>query len=143
MEHLAIFEKGEFLERILNEKKTVESRFSLSRTSLFGKVKVGDRIFIKESGGDVLGEFKVARVASFTSLDPKGLKDVLTQYKKELGLTDLNYFFELKKDSKYATLIWVSDLVKYSKPFSISKNDRQSWVILNEEVKKKYNFPEF
>ena len=39
--------------------------------------------------------------------------------------------------------MWVKDLVKYSNSFGIEKEDPHAWVILDEDTKKKYNFPEF
>jgi len=143
MEHLAVFEQGTLLDNLLTEKKTVESRFSVNKALPFGKVKVGDRVFLKVSGGEVIGEFRVGKVTSLLELTPQLVHDVLTQHKDELGLSNLEYFYEQKKGSRYGTLIWVKDLVKYSRPFSINKKGQQSWVILDSDTKGKYRFPEF
>ena len=62
--HLAIFQQP-FLDRILEGKKTIESRFSKVKCSPYGVVDIGDLVLMKKTGGLVLGEFIVSKVESF------------------------------------------------------------------------------
>lgn len=53
IKHLAIF-KGDGGESILSGKKTIESRFSHRRDPPFGQISVGDLVYIKPSGKDII-----------------------------------------------------------------------------------------
>ncbi|KKQ35404.1 MAG: hypothetical protein US51_C0006G0001, partial [Microgenomates group bacterium GW2011_GWA2_37_6] len=54
MKHLAIF-KGDGAEKILTGKKTIESRFSKNKIAPYGVVSAGDLVYMKLSGGAIIG----------------------------------------------------------------------------------------
>jgi len=127
--HLAIFTPP-FIDLILEGKKTIESRFSKVRCAPFGVVKEGDIVIMKQSGGLVIGEFTVARVVTFNNLDKGLLEKIAKEYGKELCADADENFWERRKDSRYATFLYVSNLIRYEKPFPFPKKDRRGWVII-------------
>ncbi len=67
MKHLAIF-KGDGGEKILTGEKLIETRFSKSKIPPFGVISTGDLVYIKPSGGDIIGQFRVKKVIFFDGL---------------------------------------------------------------------------
>ncbi|HET8575447.1 MAG TPA: ASCH domain-containing protein [Candidatus Paceibacterota bacterium] len=131
VKHLAIFTQP-FLDLVLNRQKTIESRFSRVKCAPFGAVKVGDIVFMKESGGLVLGEFIVRDVISLSDLANNDLKMMEKQYGKQLCSSSDPLFWESRQGCRYATLMHVSKVIRYEKPYPFPKKDRRGWVVLHE-----------
>ncbi len=69
--HLAIMHKS-VIEAVLNGHKTVETRFSQHKIVPFGEVGIGDVVYMKPPGEDILGQFRVGKVifiAGMTKID--------------------------------------------------------------------------
>ena len=114
--HLAIF-KAEGAREILSGERIIESRFSKSKIAPFGAVSVGDIVYIKVSGGDIIGQFKVKRVIFFDGIDKEEIKN--------------NYKEEVKENCRYATLIFIGDSTTFiTSPIKIKKKDQRGWVVL-------------
>lgn len=127
--HLAIFTPP-FIDLILDGKKTIESRFSKVRCAPHGAAKEGDVVLMKEVGGLVLGEFTVARVENFSALDENSLKRLAKKYGKELCSDADENFWERRRYSRYATFMYVSNPIRYDKPFPYPKRDKRGWVVI-------------
>lgn len=132
--HLAIFTK-EYLNRILTGQKTVETRFSQKKIPPFGQVQVGDYVYMKLSGEDIKGRFKVKKVIYFENLDPKDWDLIETHY---LGVTSSGdkstdiQFLSKKETAKYGTLIFIGNVEQFiTPPITIPKKDLRSWVVLS------------
>ena len=61
MKHIAIL-KQPFFNMVLNDEKTIESRWSMHKVALFHRVSVGDEILLKETGKHVTATAKVKDV---------------------------------------------------------------------------------
>lgn len=125
--HLAILTRT-YLERIVSEVKTIESRFSKPRIVPFKQIRRGDVLFLKESGGPVRAIVGVADVEFFGPLRQGEPEKIMEKYSEGLALDES--FKEAKRDSKFGTLIFLSR-VFLTEPLEIQKTDRRSWVILN------------
>ena len=90
----------------------------------WNKIALDDIVFVKKSGGDVLAYFKIKDL-QFINLDEYSIQDIKKKYSKELCVN--NEFWELKKDSKYATLIFIKEIVKI-KPIKVTKKGMNSWI---------------
>lgn len=102
--HLAIF-KGGAGEKILSGEKIIESRFSKVKKAPFGEVCAGDLVYIKPSGKDIIGQFRVKKVCYFE--DPE------------------------IKQARYATFIFIGDSARFiTSPVKIPKKDLRGWVVL-------------
>lgn len=129
MNHLAIFTPP-FIDLILEGKKTIESRFTKVRCAPYGLVKKGDTILMKESGGLVIGEFTAGDILTFSNLDENKLKEIAEEYSIHLCAYADDNFWENRKNTCYATLIYVENPLRYDEPFSFPKKDRRGWVII-------------
>lgn len=128
--HLAIFRQP-FLNLILEGKKTIESRFSCVKCAPFGVIGRGDVVLLKKGGGLVLGEFKVAKVKTFDNLTPIIMTEIKDKYGVQICAN--SDFWKTKQKCRYATLIYVSNLIRYDKPYSYPKKDRRGWVVIKRE----------
>lgn len=128
IKHLAIF-KGDGGELILSGKKTIESRFSKRRDPPFGQVSAGDLVYIKPSGKEIIGQFKVQKVIFYDGLSQKDILDIKERYGK--GLTVEEGYWQRSESSKYGTLIFIGDSSEFlTSPVKIPKKDLRGWVVL-------------
>lgn len=126
--HLAILTPP-YLEKILSGEKTIESRFSRSRSVPFEKVHGGDLILLKETAGPLCAVAVAASVRCFGPLGPGEAERLMEVYQTELQLEQ--DFKSAKQHSLYATLITLRDVLPI-KPIQVKKVDRRPWVVLTE-----------
>jgi hypothetical protein len=126
--HLAILNQP-YLDRILEGKKTIESRFTLNRVAPYNIVQPGDVLFLKESAGNIKGIITVKDVSYFGNLLPGQAESLILLNQAALTVDDS--FIKRKGNSRYATLIHVGDIMTIE-PLAVAKRDRRAWVVLNE-----------
>lgn len=127
--HLAIFNQG-VGERILTGQKTMESRFSHNKNAPYQQISSGDLVYIKPSGKEIIGQFKVKKAIFFDGLTTEDLSDIEEKYKIELSV-DKSYWVS-KANSRYGTLIWIDQAQQFlTSPVKIPKKDLRGWVVLN------------
>lgn len=126
--HLAIF-KGDGGELILLGKKSMESRFSKRRDPPFGQIAKGDLVYIKPSGKDPIGQFKVRRVIFYDGLEEKDIKEIQLKYARFIVLD--KQYWERKLGSRYGTLIFIAESSRFiTAPIKVPKKDLRGWVVL-------------
>ncbi len=126
--HLVILRK-EYLEAILEGRKTIESRFTMNRRSYWEKILYGDRLFLKQSSGPVCATAKVTKVRYYENLRPEKIERLKGQYNQHIqGADD---YWQSKNDCRYGVLVWLGE-VKPIKPVRIAKKDWRAWVVLSE-----------
>lgn len=128
MKHLAIF-SGNLAEEILVGRKTIESRFSKSKIPPFGVISAGDLVYIKPSGKDIIGQFRVQKVVFIDGMTEKDLEDIKVKFGS--AIASRNEYWESKKGSKYGTLIFIGVTTKFiTSPINYPKKDLRGWVVL-------------
>ncbi len=125
--HLAILKKP-YLDAILEGKKPVESRFTITKRSPFGQIFKGDKVFLKQSSGPVCATATVSAVKSFPNLTPTKVLDIKAQYNHLILGSDEHW--QHFSRCNFGLLIWLTD-VKSIEPVMISKKDWRAWVVLN------------
>lgn len=124
---MAIF-KGDGAEKILSGEKTIESRFSKRKTPPFGAISSGDLVYIKPSGQDIIGQFRVKKVIFYDGLD---LGEIREKYGKELALDES--YWKGKEKCRYGTLIFIGDCTTFiTSPIKLRKKDLRGWVVLDK-----------
>ncbi len=104
MEHLAIMKKG-YIEKILSGEKKIESRFSINKITPFNKISLGDIVYMQETGKEVTAMFEVEKVLFFENLTENVVEKIYNRYGKDICAEQ--EFWNLKKNSKYAALIYI------------------------------------
>lgn len=129
MKHLAIF-KGSGAEDILSGKKTIESRFSKKKYPPFGVISSGDLVYVKPSGKEIIGQFRVKKVIFYDGLTPADISDIRERFGKGL-VTNKSYWTD-KSNSTYGTLVFIGQTERFlTSPVKIPKKDLRGWVVLN------------
>ncbi len=123
--HLAVMKPGP-LRRLLAGEKRIEARFSKVRCAPHGRVREGDRIVFKESGGPVRAMARAAAVATWHLDGPEAVEEIRRLYQQWI-VADAEYW-EAKRSARWATLI-VLEAVEAVSPFAVEKRDRQPWVV--------------
>lgn len=131
--HLAIFSKTG-VQALFSGSKTIESRFSRDKISPFGQVDTDDLVYIKPSGEEIVGQFRVAKVISFAGMDTKDLEEIQKAYGSGISFgvaeEDKKYFRD-HANARYCTLIFIKELEKFlTPPVKIAKKDLRGWMVL-------------
>lgn len=113
--HLAIFLK-ETIQQIFSGKKTVEVRFSQKRIAPYGAVSVGDIIYIKPPGGEIVGQFTAKKVIYMENFDKKDIE---------------KFYNDFKADAHFATIIYMDNIEQFlTSPLKIPKKNLSGWMVL-------------
>jgi len=129
MEHLAIMDKNT-IKMILNGEKTIETRFSKNKISPYQKVKIGDKVYLKESGKNIIAFFEIEKAIFFKDLNSGKIKEIKNNYNNLIKASD--DYWNKKLNSNYGTLIFIKNVKKLDKPLKISKKDRRGFVSYNK-----------
>ena len=111
MNHVAIMNKsyGDLIAKILSGEKKIESRWSKNRIAPWGRVKRGDRIYFKNSGGLVVAMATAEKVMQFERKDFDKARELFPAPD------------EWARGKNYCVLIWLKNPKKVS-PFKINKS---------------------
>lgn len=126
--HLAIFTEP-FLSLLLKGEKSIESRFSINKVPPFEKVSEGDIVFVKKSGGEVIGYFIAGKASYYSAPNEAKLEHIKKNFSKAIGTHCVNGFWESRHHAKHISLIEVKFITKL-KPLKIDKRDRTAWSIV-------------
>ncbi len=125
--HLGIFSEP-YLTYMLEDKITIESRFSKNKMMPYNQIAKDDIVIVKKSSGDVLSYFTIKDVLFF-DLNTTSIEGIKSKYNKQLCVDET--FWINKKNSSYATLIIIDKLFNL-KPFHVNKKGMQTWIKLKE-----------
>src|SRR3989338_6120854 len=121
MKHLAIF-KGQGAEKILSGEKTIESRFASRRIAPFGLISSGDLVYIKPSGGEIIGQFRVKKVITFDGLDIKDIQEIKERFGKGLSVDES--YWQGKEDCRFGTIVFIGTSSRFlTSPIKLVKKD--------------------
>lgn len=126
--HLGVFVEP-FLGAILDGRKTIESRFGVHRCAPFDRVRAGDFILLKRSGGPVVG-IALAGGTAYYELDPETLEGIRERFATQI-FAENDEFWVARADKRFATLIEIDAVTKID-TLSIDKRDRRGWVTYME-----------
>jgi hypothetical protein len=127
--HLAIFVEP-YLTAVLEGKKTIESRFAVTRRPPYHCIEPEDYILLKRSGGPILG-LALAKSIHFFRLSPAVLTDLRRRFAQQLFAQGDSFWTE-RADKHYATLIELGHVTGIE-PLSIRKRDRQGWITYDRQ----------
>lgn len=125
--HLGVFTEP-YLTYMLEGKKTIESRFSKNKILPYNQISKEDIVIVKKSSGDVMAYFTIKELL-FLDLSEVYIDEIKSKYNSQLCVNES--FWKMKKNSNYATLIFIDKVVKL-KPFHIDKRGMQTWIKLNK-----------
>lgn len=131
--HLAIM-PNIVIDAILSGKKTIESRFSKHKIVPFGVISVGDLVYLKPPGEDVVGQFRVNKVFYFAGLSKADFEAIFAQYGEKILSGDPAFdkqFRVAHQDCHYGSLIFIKDPERFlTSPIKIKKSDQRGWAVI-------------
>jgi hypothetical protein len=108
--------------------KRVESRFFRTRRAPLGRVRLGDLVHFKLSGGPLIGTCDVHRVEEWDSLDGAAV-DNLRRRHNRLVRAPVSYW-RARRRCRFGILIWVSDLRPAPARLRVPRQYGDGWIIL-------------
>jgi len=137
MFHIAIMRKSwGLIPKILSGEKKIESRWYKNRSAPWGKIKIGDTVYFKNTGELVSVKVKVKEVKQYDNLDFEKVKALLSQYGDQDGINknDIEKYFNLFKDKRYCILVFLEQPEKIE-PFDINKKGfgaMAAWLVIED-----------
>jgi hypothetical protein len=125
--HLAVM-TGPYLDRLLDGRKTIESRFTRHRIAPFERVASGDVIFFKQAACPITA-VGLAGVVHDLDLATVPLRQLADEYGAGIAPADASFWTD-RAAARYATLVAMQQVVK-TDPVPVQKRDRRGWVVLN------------
>ncbi len=124
-----------FIEKILSGQKSIESRWYRNKYKPLDSIKKGETIYFKDSGHMVAAKAEVQNVIQFVNLNVVGVKKIISEYGKDIGLGSANFLH----NKKYCILIFLKNPQRI-RPFKINKKgfgSMASWIVVNniEDIK--------
>ena len=109
--------------KILDGRKTIESRWGKNKSAPWHKVKVGETVYFKNAGEPVTVATKVKKVIEFERLNSRKVKEILQKYGGEDGIavSDIKKTFDWAREKRYCTLVYI-EKAKRVRPFAIDKS---------------------
>lgn len=136
MDHLAVMKRSWGLtEKILDGRKTIESRWYASKRAPWGRIKKGDTVYFKDSGQPVSVKAAVSGVMQFSGLTPSKVMEILDKYGEKDGVGgEKRFFYNFFKDKKYCVLVFLKKPERI-KPFRINKTgfgSMSAWITMTD-----------
>lgn len=136
VEHVAILaKKRKLLAKILSGEKTIESRWYVSKTAPWDRIRAGEIVYFKESGDSVSIKAEVAKVLQFY-LPDTDVSKLLGDYGKDIAIpkNEFAWWVEWCKQRKYCILIFLKN-VEQIEPFDIDKSGfglMSAWICVGD-----------
>lgn len=131
MLHIAIL-KPSYIGEILAGTKTIESRLTRTMQAPHGKVAVGERVFLKASGGPFLAMAVAGRVETWLDASQADIKQIEKKYRRHIGGDDA--YWQAKRESRFATLLWLDDVEPIDVGPAYKVAYMKAWYVLDESL---------
>ncbi|QQE12128.1 ASCH domain-containing protein [Planctomycetota bacterium] len=126
--HIAILKK-KYMDMILSGEKTIESRITKTGCAPYGRIEVGDRIYLKISSGPFVGITKAVRIEQYHHLNGEHIMKLYEQFDDQV--CGGKKYWEGRKDCRFATFIWLGEV----EPIDVAPRYTKSmkaWHIIQE-----------
>lgn len=120
-----------YLQLVLSGEKTVECRLTMQARAPFDAIEPGERIYFKQSAGPYRGTAIAEEVLFERDLTPKRVRALQRDY-NDLIVGD-DAYWRLKRDSIFATLIWLKDVLEIDTGPAIRPLQGVAWLTLDGE----------
>ena len=129
MLHVAVLLKP-YVELLLCGRKTVECRLTRQPRAPFDVIEPGDRVYFKQSCGPYRATARAEHVICERNLTPKRVMQIQRDY-NEL-ICGEQRFWQMKRDSRFCTLVWLKDVKPTSTGPAIRPLQGVAWLTLDD-----------
>ncbi len=137
MDHVAIMtKKWKLIDKIVSGKKTIESRWYVSKRAPWNRINKSDKIYFKDAGCAVTAMADIFGVKQFSDLDSDKIHQIVKKYGGEGKICFSNKDAGLKwaLGKKYCVLVFLKNPRKI-KPFNIDKKgfgNACAWICVDD-----------
>ena len=128
--HLAIVEPV-YADLIASGAKTIEARLSVQRRAPWGRVRVGDVVYVKPKSGAVALEARVSLVRQYQALTPARIERLRDEFGEQGRARDA--VWQAMRASRYATRIGLEEVAPVRTPPVLppAGHRRNAWCVLS------------
>lgn len=134
--HLAILSRNA-IKAIISGEKTIEARFSQKKIPPFGLVSVGDIVYMKPPGEDLIGQFIVTKILFLEGIETSDWVWIKERFSNELSLgsaSEAKSYFKEHQEAKYVSIMTIGKVEQFiTSPIKIIKKDLRGWLVIDEE----------
>jgi ASC-1-like (ASCH) protein len=131
MLHVAVLLKP-YLDLILAGTKTVECRLTQQALAPYEQIERGERIYFKQSSGPYRATAIAGEVLFERDLSPQRVREIKRDYNELIhGAAE---FWRIKRNSRYLTLIWLTDVQPIERGPEIPPLQGRAWVVLSDDA---------
>ncbi len=130
MIHVAILHRRP-LSLALSGAKAVEARLLRARVAPFGRVSVGDRVYLKRSGGPYAAVACARRVDQLDGLTPERIEALRARWDHLVRGDEA--FWRRAAGARLATLVWLGDLRPTATGPRTPPGNRRGWLCLTDD----------
>lgn len=147
--HLAIYSNTrskDYIGMMFSGKKTVDIKLSYRKIAPYKKIETNDWIYIKVTGGPVVGRIQVSDVEYYDIDNSIEILEILKKIRIPVGLMTKERvlsMYEKVKYKRYVTVFTIKNPQLLELPIKIFKRDRRVWIPdykLTGELKFAYEF---
>ncbi|HVZ94400.1 MAG TPA: ASCH domain-containing protein [Phycisphaerales bacterium] len=129
MKHVAVLHEP-YARDVLSGVKTVESRLSRVRCAPFGKVSVGDTIYIKVAGGSYVASAVADEVEYHENMTPREVLALVRRLNAQIRAPA--GYWRSKRTARFATMIWLRDVRARKTGPRIPVLHGRGWLVLDD-----------
>ncbi len=130
MIHVAILMKP-YVDLLLKGMKTIECRLTKQARAPYEAIEPAERIYFKQSSGPYQATALVEHVMFVSDLTPRQVVGLQRDYNEQICGDDA--FWKWKRNSRYASLIWLRDIQPVDTGPDIPPLQGVAWKILKKE----------
>jgi ASC-1-like (ASCH) protein len=129
--HLAILRR-DVVAALLSGRKRIETRFYRHRCLPLGRIRPGDVVHFKVSGGGVIGSARVTFVREFSALTPAAVDRLRRLYQDQVCAPA--QYWTARRRCRYGVLIGIGPVRGPARRFPVPRQYGGGWVVLSETV---------
>ncbi len=119
---------------ILDGRKRIESRLTVTPCPPFGLIKPGDRVHIKRSAGPFVARAVVSRVLMAEVHSPAEIDQIAKRYNRWIGAPE-SYWTEKRNSTRYVTLTWLRDVEPSTERPAYRTQHMKAWYVIDDEAR--------
>ena len=130
--HICILKRN-YVEAVLAGTKTTEARLTRTAMPPFGRIAVGERLFLKASGGPFMATALARSVHAEPDVTPERFDQLRRRFQPSVGGLDV-FWDQRRATTRFATFVGLSDVTPLSTGPAYRVANMKAWYVLPESA---------